>query len=101
MDYGLSDDIINRIQEVFKKYPQVEGATLYGSRAMGTYRNGSDIDLTLKGKSINHNILNKISNDIDDLLMPYKFDLSIMDDIDNKDLLKHINRVGIEFYQKK
>ena len=99
METGLSANTVKAIQGVFAKYPQIEAAVLYGSRAKGTYKNGSDIDLTLKGKNLDLHVLSKISNDIDDLLTPYKFDLSILSDIENKDLLEHINRVGIEFYK--
>ena len=67
---------------------------------MGKYKRGSDIDLTLKGKEIDLHLLSKISNEIDDLLLPYKFDLSIFQDIANKELLNHIERVGITFYKK-
>jgi predicted nucleotidyltransferase len=99
METGLSANTIKKIHSVFAKYPQVEVAILYGSRANGTYKNGSDIDLTLKGNNLDLHVLSKISNDIDDLLTPYKFDLSIFTDIENADLLEHINRVGIELYK--
>jgi len=45
--YGLSDRTLNTLGALFRKYPGIEGVTLYGSRAKGTYRNGSDIDITL------------------------------------------------------
>lgn len=100
MNSGLNEEIIQELRSIFKKYPQVDSALLYGSRAMGTYKKGSDIDLALTGAKLELTILNKISNDIDDLLMPYKTDLSILSYIENKDLLEHINRVGVEFYKK-
>ena len=71
---------------------------MYGSRAKGNYRPGSDIDLTLKGRGINLEQLNAISNDLDDLLLPYTFDLSIFHHITNRELLGHIERVGKVFY---
>lgn len=49
MKYGLKDTSIQKIRGVFARYPQVEKAVLYGSRAKGNYKNGSDIDLTLRG----------------------------------------------------
>ncbi len=100
MKYGLSIENIKSIQEVFKKYPQIDSAILYGSRAKGSYKKGSDVDLTLRGNSIDLRLISQISNDLDDLLTPYKFDLSSIDDIENKELLDHIDRVGIEFYTK-
>lgn len=99
METGLKADTIKKIQSVFIKYPQIECVILYGSRAKGTYKNGSDVDLTLKGRELDLHVLSKVGNDIDDLLLPYKFDLSIFSDIENKELRDHINRVGVEFYK--
>jgi predicted nucleotidyltransferase len=100
MNSGLSVETINKIKGVFVKHPQIDAVILYGSRAKGNYRPGSDIDLTLHGEKLDLHILNKISNDLDDLLTPYKFDISIYHDIDNQDLIDHIKRVGVEFWLK-
>lgn len=99
MNYGLKEQTIAQINSVFAHYPEVEQVILYGSRAKGTYKTGSDIDLTLKGSDLNLTIINKISNEIDDLLLPYSFDLSIFSQISNADLVDHINRVGVVFYE--
>ncbi|HIP47690.1 MAG TPA: restriction endonuclease subunit S [Lutibacter sp.] len=96
--YGLKDKHIKAINSVFSKYPQIEKAILYGSRAKGNYRNGSDIDLTLVGNDLDLTTLFKIETKLDDLLLPYKMDLSILHKIENPDLVDHINRVGITFY---
>jgi predicted nucleotidyltransferase len=98
--YGLKPDTIAKIYDVFKKYENIEEVILYGSRAKGTFRDGSDIDLTVKGKNIHVKMLNKIIQDLDDLLLPYTFDLSIYDHIKNPDLLAHIKMVGVGFYTK-
>ncbi len=100
MIYGLKDDAIARIRAVLARYPQVDKALIYGSRAMGTDRTGSDIDLALFGKHIDLQLVNRISNDLDDLMLPWMFDLTIFHHIDNPDLIDHINRVGKVFYQR-
>ena len=100
MKYGLSDSTIQKIRAVLKDYPQVDQAILYGSRAKGNYKNGSDIDLTFRGERLTLNVLFKILEDIDDLLLPYTLDLSIFHDIDDPDVIEHINRVGIPIYEK-
>ncbi|GIV41538.1 MAG: hypothetical protein KatS3mg034_0848 [Vicingaceae bacterium] len=100
MMYGLKITTIQSIQDVFKKYPEVEKAILYGSRAKGNYKPGSDIDLTLIGDKLNLTILQKIENELDDLLLPYKIDLSIHKQIKNIELLEHIARVGIIFFDR-
>ncbi len=101
MKYGLGDDIIRKIHDVFTDYPQVDKAILYRSRAKGTFKPGSDIDLTLFGEDLDLKILNQISFALDDLYMPYELDLSVYDYIESPDFLNHIKRVGIEFYCKK
>jgi len=80
-------------------YPEVEQVILYGSRAKSTYKTDSDIDLTLKGSDLNLTVINNISNEIDDLLLPYSFDISIFSQISNATLVDHINRVGIVSYE--
>jgi predicted nucleotidyltransferase len=100
MRYGLKEDQINKICSIFQKYEQVEAAILYGSRAKGTFRKGSDIDLSLKGEKLNTSILFRIENELDDLLLPYQLDLSILHQIDNDGLLDHIERVGVLFWER-
>jgi predicted nucleotidyltransferase len=79
----------------------VEKAVLYGSRAKGNYRNGSDIDLTLYGgEDLTLQVLYGILDEIDDLLLPYTFDMSIFSTIDDEDVRGHIQRAGITFYEK-
>jgi len=98
--YGLKEKHIKAINSVFSKYPQIEKTILYGSRAKGNYRNGSDIDLTLVGDDLDLSTLFKIETKLDDLLLPYKMDLSILHKVENQDLVDHIKRVGITFYEK-
>jgi predicted nucleotidyltransferase len=101
MMFGLKKETIEAIREVLAKYPEVEKAILYGSRAKGNYRPGSDIDLTLIGEKLNLTILQKIENELDDLLLPYKIDLSLHKQIQNKELLEHIERVGKVLFDRK
>ncbi|MDP8241247.1 MAG: nucleotidyltransferase domain-containing protein [Candidatus Hatepunaea meridiana] len=101
MSFGLTENTIQKIRSVFIKYPQVEKAVLYGSRAKGNYRNGSDIDLTLYGgEHLTRQVLYKIMNKLDDLLLPYTIDLSIFSHITDPDVIEHIQRVGVGFYEK-
>ncbi|NMM28684.1 MAG: nucleotidyltransferase domain-containing protein [Glaciimonas sp.] len=97
---GLSPATIVKIIAVFAQYPVLEKAVLYGSRAKGNYRPGSDIDLSLLGDTLSHAQLAHIETQLDDLLLPYSFDLSLFRHIDNPDLVDHIQRVGIVFYEK-
>lgn len=94
MQYGLSENTINEINYVLEQYPAVKKAVIYGSRAKGTFKASSDIDIVLQGNEINLQLLSRITIKLDDLLLPYKFDLSIYNHIANAELLDHINRVG-------
>jgi uncharacterized protein len=101
MNFGLKETTISQIHAVLARHPQVEKAILYGSRAKGNFKNGSDIDLTLIGKEdLNIEILYRIIDEIDDLLLPYTFDLSIFHQISDPDVIDHIKRVGVVFYEK-
>ena len=99
--FGLEETDIKNIREIFTRYPQVEKSVLYGSRAKGNYKKGSDIDMTLYGgENLTLDILYRIMDDIDDLLLPYTFDLSIFRHINDPDVVEHIERVGVPFYEK-
>ena len=100
MKYGLSQPTIDKICSVFSSFNQVEKAVLYGSRAKGNYKNGSDIDLSLFGKELTYSIYTNIIDALDDLLLPYKIDLSIFESLENISLKEHIQRVGIVFYKR-
>jgi predicted nucleotidyltransferase len=100
MDFGLSSSVIKKLQEVFESFPEVNKVVIYGSRAKGNFREGSDIDLTLFGENLDLKKLQKIELEIDELYLPYKLDLSLFHQISNLDLIEHINRVGKIFYQK-
>lgn len=100
MRFGLPQDAIGEIQGVLALYPEVEMAILYGSRAMGTFKPGSDIDLTLTGENLTHNHLLGIMSDLDDLLLPWMIDLSLLADLDHPDLREHIERVGQKLYER-
>lgn len=98
--YGLPPDAVAKLCEVFAQYSDIETVVLYGSRAKGNYRPASDIDLTLQGEKLDLTTLLAIENQIDDLLLPWTVDLSLMHKIDNPSLVEHIHRVGIPFVKQ-
>jgi predicted nucleotidyltransferase len=98
--YGLSENTIEKIKSVFSKYSQIEKALIYGSRAKGSFKNGSDVDIVFFGEDLTHDIIFNIEEDIDDLYFPYSFDLSIYDEIDNLKLKEHIDRAGLLFFHR-
>ena len=100
MKYGLPISTVQKICSVLSRYPQVDKAILYGSRAKGNFKNGSDIDLTLHGTELTLSVIYRILDNLDDLLLPYTIDLSIFNDIGDSDVIEHIQRVGVTFYDK-
>jgi UDP-N-acetylmuramate--alanine ligase len=101
MKFGLKESVIERINAVFMQYPNVERVIVYGSRAKGNFKNGSDIDLTMEGPELTLSQKYRMEEQIEDLLLPYMVDLSIKKHLENSDLLEHIARVGQVFYQKR
>ena len=97
---AIHSDYFSEFSALLIHYLQVEQAILYGSRAVGTYRNGSDIDLTLYGEALTFSTLNKIINDLDSLDLPFTIDLSIFTNISDPDIIDHIRRVGVTFYKR-
>ena len=85
---------------MFARFPAVEKAVLYGSRAKGNFKTGSDIDLTLYGRALTSDLRSAIAGELDDLLLPYTIDLSIFSELDHAQLQEHIERVGVVFYER-
>jgi predicted nucleotidyltransferase len=101
MQYGLRNETIEAIQNAISKIDTIEKVVLYGSRAQGNYRKGSDIDITLFGEELTlNNSVYPLMDEIEELYLPYSFDFSIYSHIDNGDLLDHIERVGKVFYER-
>lgn len=100
MPYGLKDSELTNLKALFAKNDRLERVILYGSRAKGTYKPFSDVDITLVGRELTHSDLNRMILDIDDLLLPYMFDISIFHTLKSSDLIDHINRRGIVIYEK-
>jgi predicted nucleotidyltransferase len=100
IDHGLPDRTVTAIQGVLASFPEVEKAVIYGSRATGNLKPGSDIDLTLFGDGLTDQAMSRIYWALDDLLLPYKIDLSLFSGLKHPALIDHIRRVGIALYTR-
>ena len=98
--FGIYPKSYQEILMIFEDCLSIEEVVIYGSRAKGNYREGSDIDITLKGE-ITKEDLNKLWHKLDDSFIPYKFDISIFKDLKSESLIEHIQRVGKTFYKRK
>jgi predicted nucleotidyltransferase len=99
-EFGLPEKSLACIRAIFAAQPKVSQVLIYGSRAQGNYKTGSDIDLTLLGDGLEYRDLLHIAGELDDAPIPYTVDLSIFERIDNPNLVEHIQRVGKSFYQR-
>ncbi|MEA1961968.1 MAG: nucleotidyltransferase domain-containing protein [Bacillota bacterium] len=98
MRFGLTQDTLKQIINVIAQNSKVEEVTLFGSRAMGNYKNGSDIDLALKGEDLDMDDLLEMGVILDELDLPYHVDLLVLEKIENRELIDHISRVGEKIF---
>jgi predicted nucleotidyltransferase len=98
--YGIPDSDLDDLLSELRKNSKISEIILFGSRAKGTYRNGSDIDIALKGRKLNLNDILDATMDIDKLLLPYKIDLVIYTRINEPALIEQINRVGVILFKR-
>lgn len=94
MPYGLSKRDINTIRQIFIKYPEVRNVSIFGSRALGTNRPGSDIDLAILDENISPTTLRRIISDFEESSLAYKVDVLHYPSLEHTELRDHINRVG-------
>lgn len=98
--HGLSLQTLARVGEVLRRFPEVEKATLFGSRAKGTHRPGSDIDLALAGQGLDWRTISRIDDALDELLLPYNFSLIRLDAATDPDVAAHVGRVGVLLFDR-
>ena len=97
--FGIYPESYKQMIEIIDSCKSIDEVIIYGSRAKANYREGSDIDITLKG-NITENDFRKLHNDLEESYIPYLFDISIYDKLSSESLKDHIDRVGKVFYKK-
>jgi predicted nucleotidyltransferase len=101
MDFGLREQDVAEIIRILQQFSVVEEAIIFGSRAKGNFKKGSDIDIAVKGKGIDHNVVASLSFLLnEETLTPYFFDIVHFEEISGKELIEHINRVGQCLYSR-
>ncbi len=99
--FGLKESDLKNIISILQQQKEVEECFIFGSRAKGNYRRGSDVDIAVKGQLIDLKIISRISYLLnEETTMPYHFDVLNYNTIRNDHLISHIDRIGIMFYQK-
>jgi predicted nucleotidyltransferase len=88
------------MQTAFRDFPEIRKVILFGSRAMGNHKQGSDVDLAVQHTS-NKDIISSLSSRLNqELPIPFKMDVIDYDTIANKNLLDHIKEHGVVIYEK-
>lgn len=98
--FGLTDRDIQAIEGIFSKFPEVETVCIFGSRAKGSFKAGSDVDLAIMNKGLNNKTLLRLKNEFEESNLPYVIDLVNFHSLTNAEFIDHIKRMGIVFYQK-
>ncbi len=101
MPYGLTDSEMQVLHELFAENEKIEQVILYGSRAKGTYKPFSDVDITIVGKGLTRLDVNRLYAALDESPIPYMFDIFVFDTLKNENPKDHISRCGVILYQKK
>jgi uncharacterized protein len=95
--FGLKDSEQEMIRAVLRRHAEVTEAKIFGSRAKGNFQPNSDIDLALWG-NLSVSTIAMIAGELDELPLPYTFDVQAYDAIHHQPLREHIDRVGKSFY---
>jgi len=101
MNHGLLEKDILNIMSALKIFPEIEEAYIFGSRAIGNFKKGSDVDIAVKGKHITENTITRLKDILEEELpLPYFFDVVNYENIKNNDLITHIEQFGIKIYSR-
>jgi predicted nucleotidyltransferase len=99
--FGLLDRDLEEIRSVLALFPAIERAMLFGSRAKGTHRPGSDVDIALCGSAVSFDVVTKVHGMLEEQSkMPYLFDVVDYTHMKDQDLKAHIDRVGVTIFHR-
>lgn len=98
--YGMTDDELDLLCSLFARQREIERVILYGSRARGTHKPFSDVDITLLGVGLTRSHLSRLMADIDESSLPYFFDISLFAKLTNPDLIEQIEQTGVVLYRR-
>ena len=100
--FGIYEKSFSLILDTLSQYSDIDKALIFGSRAKGNYKKGSDIDIAVYGNSLDNNRALDLSAALNERIpSPYFCDVVAPEFLENQNLIEHINRVGIVFYEKK
>ena len=95
---GLTQRDIETLLRIFSKFKEVKSVYLYGSRAKGTHKFGSDIDFAIMNEGVSDRTISNIREEMEESDLPYFVDITNFATLNHKELAEQIQRVGISFY---
>ncbi len=100
MTYGLNETELKTLNSLFSANTKIEQVILYGSRAIGNFKPFSDVDITLIGNALTRYDVNHLMAEIDESSLPYQFDISLFNNLNNEELKEEIQKKGVVLYKK-
>ncbi len=94
---GLTHDEIAAIRTVIARHPEIHRAVIFGSRAKGTHKNNSDVDICVEGH-VDALMAAALAAELEEIPSPYRFDVVAYSTISSDALREHIDRVGVEVF---
>lgn len=98
--FGLTQRDMNTLVSILQKHNTIKDVVIFGSRAKGNYKTGSDIDLVIMNKDVSNTELIQLKNDFEESSLPYFVDVLNYHSIQTPDLINHISRVGEQLYKQ-
>ena len=99
MKFGMTDKSFTIFLSALHEFPEIESAEIFGSRAIGNYKPGSDVDVVLKGNEVTSITVSKLTSMLNERLpLPYLFDVVNYTDVDNLSLKNHIDRYALTVF---
>ncbi len=99
MSFGLRESDLDYIVNVISTFPEIEKAVIFGARAKGNYKPGSDVDIAIYGKNITFDTLSALHSMLEEQgPLPYFFDVVDYTHLNHQELKEHIDRVGKVIY---
>lgn len=96
--YGLTDRDMKTIQSILQSCPEINSVHLFGSRAKGNHRLGSDVDLAIMNEGVSEKSISKLRDQFEESTLPYRIDLVDFNKLKKREFIEHIERVGVPFY---
>jgi predicted nucleotidyltransferase len=99
-EFGLSERDMKVFQDIFRQYPEITKVQIFGSRAKGNFKTGSDVDLAVMNEGVDTRTLLNVRGAFEESSLPYKVDLVYPITLKHTELKDHITRIGIIFYER-